>query len=237
MSDRPDDSALPQWSDYGAPQGGANAAGAAGQARNSCAEAYRLLFLSLAQGYLSTFVDPDCPDFVPAVNSSVFNASSTNPDYIYYQASIDGRGVYRMAGVRGAALFVHVDLAAGGTGVMDELGPSTGGFDLDGLSLGTRGEFEVVLSEERPADCAGDWRRLDPATRVIVVRQGAYEWDAAPDGRFAIERIDRPLAAHRFTANRDRCATAAPDCASGALRRDVDEARGPAASSRAHQPL
>ena len=143
-------------------------------------EAYRLLFLSLGQGFLSTFVDPDCPDFVPAVNT-VFNASSTNPDYIYYQASVDGHGVYRIAGQRGAALFVHVDLAAGGLGVMDELGPSTGSFDLDGLSMGPGGEFEVVLSTERPADYRGDWRRLDPSTRVIVVRQGAYQWDALPE--------------------------------------------------------
>jgi hypothetical protein len=193
---------LPQWSDYLERLRKADAVldqladPADEQLRQ---EAFRLLFLSLGQGFFSTFVDPDCPDFVPAVNS-VFNASSTNPDFIYYQASVDGRGVYRMAGRRGAALFVHVDMAAGGLGVMDELGPSTGNFDLDALSLGPQGEFEVVLSSERPADFAGDWRRLDPATRVIVVRQGAYDWDALPDGRFTIERLDRPITPRRFTA-------------------------------------
>jgi hypothetical protein len=193
---------LPQWSDYldrlkKADSVLAHLSDPADEQLRQ--EAYRLLFLSLGQGFLSTFVDADCPDFVPAVNT-VFNASSTNPDYIYYQASVDGHGVYRIAGRRGAALFVHVDLAAGGLGVMDELGPSTGSFDLDGLSIGPGGEFEVVLSTERPADCRGDWRPLDPSTRVIVVRQGAYEWDALPDGRFTIERLDRPVTARRFTA-------------------------------------
>jgi hypothetical protein len=193
---------LPQWSDYLEQLRKAEAVlaeladPADPQLRQ---EVYRLLFLSLGQGFFSTFVDPDCPDFVPAVNS-VFNASSTNPDFIYYQASVEGRGIYRMAGWRGAALFVHVDLAAGGLGVMDELGPSTGTFDLDELTLGPQGEFEVVLSSERPTDFPGDWRRLDPSTRVIVVRQGAYDWDALPDGRFTIERLDLPITPRRFTA-------------------------------------
>ena len=32
-------------------------------------EACRLFFLSLSAGYLTTFADPDLPDFVPAVNT------------------------------------------------------------------------------------------------------------------------------------------------------------------------
>jgi hypothetical protein len=193
---------LPQWSDYLQRLEQARAVldlladSADEQSRQ---ETYRLLFLSLGQGYLSTFADPNCPDFVPAVNS-VFNASSTNPDFIYYQASVDGAGMYRMAGWRGAALFVHVDLAAGGLGVMDELGPSTGTFDLDGLTLGPEGEFEVLLSTERPAGHIGDWRCLARSTRTIVVRQGAYDWGKGPDGRFTIERVDLPLTPRRFTA-------------------------------------
>lgn len=194
--------ALPQWHDYLARLESARSvldhlADPADERLRQ--EAYRLLFLSLGQGFFSTFADPNCPDFVPAVNS-VFNASSTNPDFIYYQASVDGRGVYRFAGRRGAALFVHVDLAAGGLGVMDDPGPSTGSFDLDELTLGPQGEFEVLLSDERPSGHSGDWRPLDQRTRVMVVRQGAYDWGAVPDGRFAIERVDVPLTPHCYTA-------------------------------------
>src|SRR3546814_13772658 len=67
-------------------------------------EAHRLLFLSLASGYATAFVDPDYPDFVPIV-SSVFNSVGTNPDFVYAYTQIDGTGSYRLSGTRGDALF------------------------------------------------------------------------------------------------------------------------------------
>jgi hypothetical protein len=162
-------------------------------------EACRLFFLSLSAGYLTTFADPNMPDFVPAVNS-ILNASSANPDFIYYQASIDGSGTYRISGTRGDALFVLLDVAAGGLGVMEELGASLGTIDFDSLSLGARGEFDLLLSAERPADWHGDWRQLDTRARTLVVRQAAYDWGEGRDGRFAIERVDIPLAPRRADA-------------------------------------
>src|SRR5271163_185856 len=128
---------------------------------------YRLLFLSLGTGFMTAFADPDHPDFVAAVHTA-FNASSTNPDFLYLQASVDGAGVYRMTGVRGTALFVHGDIAAGGLGVMDELGPSVGQFDLDALNVQADGSFDILLSTDRPGGYHGDWVRLDPRARSIV---------------------------------------------------------------------
>ena len=159
-------------------------------------EAYRLFFLSLSAGYLTAFADPDLPDFVPAVNT-ILNASSANPDFVYYQASIDGAGAYRISGTRGDALFVLLDIAAGGLGVMDELGPSLGTIDLDTLSIAADGSFDLLLSAQRPSDWQADWRELPNAARSLVVRQAAYDWGAGADGRFAIERVDRPLAPRR----------------------------------------
>src|ERR1700684_3862925 len=80
-------------------------------------EVYRLLFLSLGSGFMTAFADPDLPDFVTPVNT-VFNASSTNPDFHYLQASVNGEGIYRISGIRGGALFVHGDIVAGGLGVL-----------------------------------------------------------------------------------------------------------------------
>ena len=162
-------------------------------------EACRLFFLSLSAGYLSTFADPNLPDFVPAVNT-ILNASSANPDFVYYQASVDGAGRYRISGTRGDALFVLLDIAAGGLGVMDELGPSLGTIDFDTLSFGAGGEFDLLLSGERPADWQGDWRKLDARARTLVLRQAAYDWGEGRDGRFAIERVDVPLAPRRADA-------------------------------------
>jgi hypothetical protein len=159
-------------------------------------EACRLFFLSLSAGYLTTFTDPDLPDFVPAVNT-ILNASSANPDFIYYQATIDGTGAYRLTGRRGDALFVLLDIAAGGLGVMDELGPSLGTLDFDELALGPDGGFDLLLSPDRPADWPGDWRPLDPRARTLVLRQASYDWGQGQDGRFTIERVDKPLAPRR----------------------------------------
>ena len=159
-------------------------------------EACRLFFLSLSAGYLTTFADPDLPDFVPAVNT-IHNASSANPDFVYYQATIDGAGAYRLTGRRGDALFVLLDITAGGLGVMDELGPSLGTLDFDELTLGPDGAFDLLLSVARPADWPGDWRALDPRARTLVLRQASYDWGQGRDGRFTIERIDRPLAPRR----------------------------------------
>jgi hypothetical protein len=162
-------------------------------------ETFRLLALSIAQGYLSTFTDPNCPDFVPAVNT-VFNAASTNPDFIYYQSAVAGEGVYRISGVRGDALFILFDLSAGGIGVMDELGPSTGQFEIDDLVLDRDGCFELILSSEKPAGHEGNWQYMDPATTVLSMRQAAYDWGSGADGRFAIERTDCPIQAPVFDA-------------------------------------
>ena len=159
-------------------------------------EAHRLFFLSLSAGYFTAFADPDLPDFVPAV-STVHNASSTNPDFIYGSASIDGKGSYRVSGERGDGLFVLLDMVAGGLGVMDKLGPSLGTIDFDTLELGADGGFDLLLSAERPDDWSGDWRYLDPSVRTLALRQASYDWGAGRDGRIAIERFDRALAPRR----------------------------------------
>lgn len=162
-------------------------------------EAYRLFFLGLAGGYLSTFADPGLPDFVPAVNTHL-NASSANSDFVYLQATVDGTGQYRLSGERGEGLFVLLDMAAGGLGVMDDLGPSLGSIDFDTLTLGPDGAFDLLLSTERPSGWSGDWRPLDPRARTLVLRQASYHWGEGRDGRFAIERVGQPLAPKRLEA-------------------------------------
>ncbi len=197
-----DGNALAQWPDYlEALAGAGDLVGLLRDPEDPRArqEVYRLLFLSLGTGFMTAFADPDLPDFVSPV-STVFNASSTNPDFHYLQASVDGTGVYRISGVRGSALFVHGDIIAGGLGVLDELGPSVGQFDLDAFDIGADGSFELVLSGERPGGFRGNWLHLDPRARTIVLRQASYDWGEDIDGRFAIERMDRPLRPTRPSA-------------------------------------
>jgi len=193
------DAALPGWADYLAEMEGA--AELLGLLRDPddqalTQEALRLFFLALSGGFFTAFADPDLPDFVPAVNT-VLNASMTNPDFVYSSASIDGSGTYRISGERGDGLFVLLDMVAGGLGVMDKLGPSCGTIDIDGLEIGADGRFELVLSAERPQSWAGNWRRLDPSASTLTLRQASYDWGEGRDGRFAIERLDRPIAPRR----------------------------------------
>lgn len=183
--------ALPDWQDYLAALAEADAvlgALADPQAPEQRQEACKLLFMSLAAGFQSTFADADHPDFVPAV-SNIMNSVGTNPDFIYASTKINGNGRYRLSGERGDGLFLLFDFAAGGLGVTDELGPSTGMLDVDEYTL-TDGRFDILLSAERPEDHTGDWYRLDPATSNCVVRQAAYDWGAGREARIAIERLD-----------------------------------------------
>jgi Protein of unknown function (DUF1214) len=153
------------------------------------AEAHKTFYMALASGWFTTFVNPDFPDFVPAVNSHL-NLVGTNPDFIYGTASIDGSGSYVISGKRGDGLFLLLDIIAGGLGVMESLGPSLGTLDLGGLAT-KDGAFSVMLSAERPADWTGEWHRLDPTARSLTLRQARYDWGQGDDARIAIERIDK----------------------------------------------
>jgi hypothetical protein len=162
-------------------------------------ETYRLMFMSLAAGFQSTFVDPRLPDFVQTV-TNVMNSVGVNPDFIYGYTPIDGTGTYRLSGRRGDAVFVLFDFAAGGLGVHDALGPSVGTLDIDKCRIGSDGTFDVLLSTERPAGYAGDWFRLDPRATTAAIRRAYYHWGEERDTSVAIERIDLPIAQRRLEA-------------------------------------
>jgi hypothetical protein len=163
------------------------------------AEAERLFWMALASGWFTAFADPDFPDFVPAVSTHL-HCVGTNPDFIYGTATIDGTGSYVLSGERGEGLFLLMDIAAGGFGVMDSPGPSLGLLDFDTLKLDGQGRFSLLLSAERPADWAGDWHRLDPSARSLSLRQASYDWGLGREARIAIERNDEAHSPRRRSA-------------------------------------
>lgn len=163
------------------------------------AEAERLFWMTLASGWFTAFADADFPDFVPAV-STHFHCVGTNPDFIYATATIDGSGSYVLSGERGEGLFLLMDIAAGGLGVMDTPGPSLALVDFDKLSLDAQGRFSLLLSAVCPADWEGDWHQLDPSARSLSLRQASYDWGKGREARIAIDRIDKPHRPRRRTA-------------------------------------
>ncbi len=157
------------------------------------AELYRQFAMNLAQGYFLYFQSsPDHPEFSPFENS-VFLAQP-NPDAVYYYARVSPEGVYRVIGDRGDAPVAGFAVGANIIGMAETPGRGFGNFDIDSLTIGADGRFEVIFSRERPAGWTGDWLPLHPEADFILVRQFSYAWGREADLRLAIERLDAPAA-------------------------------------------
>lgn len=158
-------------------------------------EMYRQIFMTTSMAYLALFPqDAEHPDFWPIFNNA-YALGSANPDDAYAIAPIDGKGVYKIAGVRGTVRLIDFQIGSGqfyprGQGGM---APTFHNYDIDDLHIHQKdGAFEVVLSAARPAGWKGDWWQIDPRSTYVMVRQIAYDWQREVDGRFGIERLDRP---------------------------------------------
>lgn len=155
----------------------------------------RYLLSTLAQGSLYLF-DGDArhPQWQPMLNSA-FNIAAPNADTLYQYAMIEDSGVYRVSGWRGSVRQVVLSVGQEFFGLTDRPGPILLDIDLDELSLGADGAFELILSRERPSGHAGDWRALKPGARMLATRQVAYDWLHERDAILAIERLDLPVSA------------------------------------------
>ena len=166
-------------------------------------ELYRTLFGTSAFAYIHLFLsDTEHPQFRPYLNQ--VNATlAANPDDSYYMTPIDAKGVYRISGFRGTVRIVDFQIAGGsflsrGT---KEQGMTLSNYDLDQVTLGEAGEFEVILSAERPEAYQGDWWKLEAGATNIIVRQIAYDWVNEVDARLVIERMDTPAMKPRQKAD------------------------------------
>lgn len=163
------------------------------------AQLWRQFAMNLSQGYFLLFQStPDHPEFAPFENS-VFLAQP-NPDAVYYYAPVDGRGVYRVTGERGDAPVAGFALGNRIIGMDPMPGKGLGNHDFDDLEIGPDGRFEVIFSNERPADHDGNWIRLPEEADFILVRQFSYDWGNERDVRLAIERVDAPPVRPALTA-------------------------------------
>jgi hypothetical protein len=166
----------------------------------------KMVYSELGTGFMQmVHANAEYPDLVPCWSQVFSNNGNLNPDGVYYFTPIDDDGIYRLSGFRES---VHiVDLQVGDSSVfsagkMNEdqsLGATLANYDpdLDGLHLGENGEFDCILSGERPDGYAGDWWHLPPRTNYMLVRQFSYDWINEVDARIAIERLDRPAARPR----------------------------------------
>ncbi len=163
-------------------------------------ELYQMMLSALAGGHFGLVSnDPDYPEFVPML-SSALNFAAPVPDFVYTYAPIDGVGSYRIAGHRGTSLFAFVTVSETYFTRTDKPKPGLANYDVDALTIGADGRFEVLLSAEKPKDWRGDWWYMDPKATNLGVRHAQYDWENEVDPRMSIERLDVPAARPKPTA-------------------------------------
>jgi len=114
--------------------------------------------------------DADHPRLASIV-SPARKLQGDNPDSIYHFAQIRGDRAYRVVGIRGEETYisftVHSEAVDGGFNgrVLTDINDSQFTFAADG-------SYEIVFSAERPVGdrAGGNWVKLDPAARMLIVR-------------------------------------------------------------------
>ena len=106
-------------------------------------------------------------------------------DAKYIGAVVDSEGTYRLHGQVGTARLFAVQLSA-------QTVPYEGFDEITGDQLRTDadGNFELLISREKPADWTGNWLRMDPRATDLLVREYFRDWKTETPGSYYIERLD-----------------------------------------------
>lgn len=162
-------------------------------------QSYRLMLAATARLAIDAIVgDRAHPVFVPEINLAM-NIFQPNADSVYRSAMIDAKGTYRLRGKRGSVSYFKMAQLRD----MIRTNQPSGALayaDFKDLKLDSEGNFDVILSAERPANYTGDWWKLEPATEKLMVRQVASDWGKEVDPTLSIERLDTPAAKPQLSA-------------------------------------
>lgn len=113
-----------------------------------------------------------------------------NPDVNYFFAVLDDRESYVLRGNRGEAPYLGFTLGtdifrpskgSGRTGTLSQT-------YIDQFEVAPNGDFEIVVSPERPAS-ARNWIKLEPGTQHVAVRETFYDKGTQRPSCLSIERI------------------------------------------------
>lgn len=156
------------------------------------ADIYRQIMMQLSYGYFAFFhADPEHPDWAPLWNP-VYTLQP-NPDDIYLYCPISSDLRYRITGNRGTVKMITIDTQLSLSG-MPWPNDTTGAFyhDIDDgdLQIDDNGNFEILLSTERPAGHTGDWLKIEPGARVLMTRYRSYDWENEVDPVMSIECLN-----------------------------------------------
>lgn len=156
------------------------------------ADVYRQIMMQLSYGYFAFFhADPDHPDWAPLWNP-VFTLQP-NPDDIYLYCPIDSARTYRISGNRGSVFMMTFTTQLSLSGMPwdnDLAGEYYNDIDSGDLRIGLDGEFELLLSRERPAGHTGNWLKIAEGARVLMTRYRSYDWENEVDPVMSIECLN-----------------------------------------------
>ena len=128
------------------------------------ADIYRQTMTSLSYAYFMYFhADAEHPDWAPLWNP-VYTLQP-NPDDIYLYCPIRSDQTYRISGNRGSVYMITFNTQASLPGLPtpnDHTGEFYSDLDDGDLQIDAEGNFEILVSAERPADHTGNWLRMKP---------------------------------------------------------------------------
>jgi hypothetical protein len=166
-------------------------------------EVGRLVLESLASGTLETLGgDGDHPVFLPQIGQ-VINVGQPNADTVYRIARVKPEGSYRIRGHRGAIRMFNVSqagLAPGEPGFVPGTARQRDALDLNAVKVDAQGNFDVLISPQKPADYRGDWWQMHPGTVRLLVRMVSSDWSKEQSPTLSIERVDGPATRPRPSA-------------------------------------
>lgn len=154
------------------------------------AEAYRgLLYTIVGSIKAGALTSHDYPRTMRGVDWTS-KAGLDNPDNNYFFALLDDEGSYRLTGKRGNTAQLIFQLVMGVPGV-GNAGSSTNVSVLyaDEMALGDEGNFEIIISPERPTGVE-NWMKNAPGAESLLVRFTHSDWETERLEPLYIERID-----------------------------------------------
>jgi hypothetical protein len=157
------------------------------------ADVYRQIMMQFSYGYFAFFhADAEHPDWAPLWNP-VFTLQP-NPDDIYLYCPISSDFQYKIRGNRGSVYMITFNTQAALPGIpwaeIDRTGEFYSDLDDGDLTLDADGNFEILLSKERPAGYTGDWLQIKPGAVCLMTRYRSYDWVNEVDPVMSIECLN-----------------------------------------------
>jgi hypothetical protein len=165
------------------------------------ADVYRQIMMQFSYGYFAFFhASAEHPDWAPLWNP-VYTLQP-NPDDLYLYCPVRDDLSYRISGNRGTVKMLLINVQGALPGMPGEIDRDSSRYsDLDdrSLTLDKDGNFEVLLSCERPAGHQGDWLQIKPGATSIMTRYRSYDWAGEIDPVMSIECLSPVHAKPRLT--------------------------------------